>query len=68
VAGELTRDSDRDDRPSLTALLKSLPALVEAAGALVSARLDGGGLSLPAPLECRAGPEGSPLVPGRFDE
>jgi hypothetical protein len=39
VSGALPRDRDRNDRASLNALLERLPALAEAAGALVGARV-----------------------------
>ena len=54
MSGELASDGDRDDRAALAAALECVPALVEPACALVCLQLDGSGLTLPAPLECRA--------------
>src|SRR3954447_23484882 len=68
VAGEFARDRDRDDGAPLAALFERVPTCVEAAGALVSAVADGGGLALPALLERRAGPQRPALMPGCFDQ
>ena len=60
MCGELARDRDGDNGPSLAAAFECLPALVEAVGALVGAGADGCGLSLSAPLERRARAQRAP--------
>jgi hypothetical protein len=68
VSGELARDGDGDDRASFAAVLECVPALVEAACALVGTCADRGGLSLSAPLERCTRPQRPALVPGRLDQ
>jgi hypothetical protein len=67
VGGELTRDRGGDERARLAALLEVLPALMEAAGAVVGAGAYGRGLVGASPLEGCARSWRSALVPGGLD-